>query len=798
MVCLWFKHKLYKQVLLCILFLLSFTTIAVCGERNILVLHSYDPEYIYTRIFNNTLERELREKDYSINLFYEYLDSKRFDPTYYYGQFKEYIKSKYADRNIDIILCFDDDALRFLITERKDLGNLSDIPVVFGSVANKALIYFAALERNMTGVFEDSDVSANVDLMLQILPVKNVYVISDSTTLGQDLYETAKVVFNRLKGISVEYMIGLSWDEMRKKFENAPSDSAILFLSYLRDNHGNIYTIERVSELLREINLPIVTALTPLVNLRAALASYAPTPETQIKAVVDILDSVLAGKDIRYTPITMELPRNILVDYGMMKKFHLSNASLPKNSIILNIPETFLRKYRKILLPGICIVSILSILILLLSINISRRKKTGRLLQRELNFLRQLIETIPDAMCYIDINGNIVLCNKSFEHYLSPDCKQTKGCKLENCISDSSANWNLVLSNNQDFEGTQIPLRDRNDEIHYLKIYKRPIRNGQALLGILIVMTDITELIQMQESLRGQKRRLDLTLMGSNVGYFERNVKTDALHMNSFGYELLGYDEDDIETFSQFEELVHPEDRGGLDLSLKRAFESVNGNYRMKYRVRRKDGEYMWIGATGLVVERDLEGNPLIFAGIFWNITEEKLKEEETAQLIEGLYVSSMLDPLTGILNRNGLQNKLPDLVSQCKKVGKNLSLILFDIDGFKKINDTYGHLVGDSVLKELSELVNSTIRKDDLFVRWGGDEFLVVSMIKLDEALCMADRLRRIIESRSFSGLDLTVSMGISTHLVNEPIEEAIKRADRALYKAKAKGKNSVVVEYD
>jgi len=70
--------------------------------------------------------------------------------------------------------------------------------------------------------------------------------------------------------------------------------------------------------------------------------------------------------------------------------------------------------------------------------------------------------------------------------------------------------------------------------------------------------------------------------------------------------------------------------------------------------------------------------------------------------------------------------------------------------------------------------------------------------MIKLDEALCMADRLRRIIESRSFSGLDLTVSMGISTHLVNEPIEEAIKRADRALYKAKAKGKNSVVVEYD
>jgi len=243
---------------------------------------------------------------------------------------------------------------------------------------------------------------------------------------------------------------------------------------------------------------------------------------------------------------------------------------------------------------------------------------------------------------------------------------------------------------------------------------------------------------------------------------------------------------------------VHPEDRGVLELSLKGAFEGVNGNYSMKYRVRRKNGEYMWIGTTGLVVERDLEGNPLLFAGIFWNITEEKLKEEETAQLIEGLYVSSMLDPLTGILNRNGLKNKLKDLVSKCKKLGKDLSLMLFDIDGFKMINDTYGHMVGDMVLKELSELVNCTIRKDDLFVRWGGDEFLVVSMINLDEALFIANRLRRMIESRSFSGLDVTVSIGISVYLVNEPVEEAIKRADRALYKAKAKGKNSVVVEYD
>jgi len=220
-------------------------------------LHSYDPKYIYTRIFNDTLERELQEKDYSIDLFYEFLDAKRFDPGGYYDKFKEYIKSKYANQNIDVILCFDDDALNFLITHRKDLGNLSDIPVVFGSVANRALVYFAALERNMTGVFEDMDVAANVDLMLQILPVKHVFVVTDKTTSGIELHEMARLIFKRLGNLSVEYLVGLPWNEMKKRLEDAPEESTILLISYLRDEQNNVYTLERVSELLNEIICPL-------------------------------------------------------------------------------------------------------------------------------------------------------------------------------------------------------------------------------------------------------------------------------------------------------------------------------------------------------------------------------------------------------------------------------------------------------------------------------------------------------------------------------------------------------------
>jgi len=791
-----------KMLLLCIIVLLSFAPTALCNERNILVLHSYDPEYIYTRVFNNTLKEELDKSGNSVNLFYEYLDAKRFDPADYYGLFEEYIISKYRNRKIDCILCFDDDALQFLLAEKNDLENLSTLPIIFGSIASKVLIYFAALERNMTGVFEDLDVSANVNLMLQILPVKHVFVVSDKTTLGVDLYEKARLVFKRLKHLSVEYLIGLPWNEMKERFENAPEGSAIFLLSYLRDEQNNVYSIERVSELLRGVSLPVVTLLTPLVNLGGALASCAPTPETQIDAVVRILNSVLAGREVRYIPIVMDLPKNNLVNYTMLKKFGIARSSLPKNHILLNVPETFYRRYKNVLLPAICIVSILSVLVLLLLINFNRRRRAEEALHREVAFSKQLVETIPDAMCYIDGSGRIVLWNKTFENYLSPACGQIKGCKISDCISDISLVEDIELDgsncvvNDEEFQTTPILFRDKFGGIHYLNVHKRPIRNGEKLIGTLIIMTDVTALVQMQESLRGQKKRLELTLMGSNVAYFEHNVKTGELWMNLLGYELLGYGEGEIKSFYQFQELVHPEDLEQFNLSLQRAFESTNGNYRTKYRIGRKNGEYIWIEATALVVERDLEGNPLITAGVFWDITEEKAKEVETAQLIEGLYTSSMLDPLTGILNRKGLRDKLPDVIAQCKKMGKSLSLILFDIDGFKKINDTYGHLVGDSVLRELSEAVRETIRKDDLFVRWGGDEFLIVSMITVDEALCIADRLRQQIGGRIFSGLNVTVSVGISRLLTDEPLEEGIKRADRALYNAKAKGKNSVAVE--
>jgi len=117
-------------------------------------------------------------------------------------------------------------------------------------------------------------------------------------------------------------------------------------------------------------------------------------------------------------------------------------------------------------------------------VNVNRRRRAEKALSREVAFLKQLVGTIPDAMCYIDDNERVVLWNKAFENYLSPTCGQIKGCKISDCVSDISLARNIELNssnyvvNEEEFQAAQTLFRDKAGELHYLNIRKRPVRIG--------------------------------------------------------------------------------------------------------------------------------------------------------------------------------------------------------------------------------------------------------------------------------------------------------------------------------
>jgi diguanylate cyclase (GGDEF)-like protein len=178
----------------------------------------------------------------------------------------------------------------------------------------------------------------------------------------------------------------------------------------------------------------------------------------------------------------------------------------------------------------------------------------------------------------------------------------------------------------------------------------------------------------------------------------------------------------------------------------------------------------------------------------FTDITDIEKEREE-------LYNQATKDNLTEILNRNSFEMFFSKELSHFKRTKENFSIIFFDIDNFKSINDTYGHQEGDNVLKDISKIVSERIRNSDIFARWGGEEFIVIlPNTNLSNTEKVANILRESIQNHNFSvDRELTCSFGVVEVHQNVQstihMEEIIQSVDEALYRAKTNGKNRVEI---
>jgi diguanylate cyclase (GGDEF)-like protein len=166
----------------------------------------------------------------------------------------------------------------------------------------------------------------------------------------------------------------------------------------------------------------------------------------------------------------------------------------------------------------------------------------------------------------------------------------------------------------------------------------------------------------------------------------------------------------------------------------------------------------------------------------------------------EEIYRLTTIDGLTQIYNKRYFMENLERELSRCQRYGRDLSLLIFDIDHFKAINDSYGHLAGDYILKHMAAAVKENIRREDFLARYGGEEFAII-LPETDngKAMVMAEKLRRLLEKKEFTYeenvIPVTVSVGVTTW--DEGMVETvdfIRQTDENLYEAKNKGRNKVV----
>jgi len=210
--------------------------------------------------------------------------------------------------------------------------------------------------------------------------------------------------------------------------------------------------------------------------------------------------------------------------------------------------------------------------------------------------------------------------------------------------------------------------------------------------------------------------------------------------------------------------------------------------HTVQYELKTTKGvTYLEIKASPL---KDSKGELIAGIEIVRDITKHKQAEKE-------LEILATTDKLTGAYNRTKFKEIIEREIEMVKRFNTPLSMIIFDIDHFKEVNDRYGHDVGDYVLQTIADIVRENIRKIDYFVRWGGEEFMILSSeTNLDKAHALAERIRKIIEKHKFKTVrQVTVSFGVTQFKKRDTENNFIKRADDTMYKAKKEGRNRVEV---
>jgi diguanylate cyclase (GGDEF)-like protein len=163
------------------------------------------------------------------------------------------------------------------------------------------------------------------------------------------------------------------------------------------------------------------------------------------------------------------------------------------------------------------------------------------------------------------------------------------------------------------------------------------------------------------------------------------------------------------------------------------------------------------------------------------------------------LFIDSVTDPLTGLLNRRYFNELSEKEAARSRRHGLSFAVLMLDIDHFKRINDTFGHPVGDVAIKALAQVCNKALRPHDILARYGGEEF-ILTLPHTDEegARVVAERIRQAVEEIELATptdpVRFTVSIGISIYKKDRPFEQLVGRADEALYKAKQNGRNRVI----
>jgi diguanylate cyclase (GGDEF)-like protein len=439
--------------------------------------------------------------------------------------------------------------------------------------------------------------------------------------------------------------------------------------------------------------------------------------------------------------------------------------------------------------------------------DITERKRAEEEARRSASYLDAVVNALPQGVSVVDEALQVVLWNRAFVNLLDlPDGFLTPGTRFADVIRfnaergeygdvDPDEKVRQMVELASRFERHRLE-RKRGDG-GVLEIEGRVVHEGGQSVGFVTTYTDITDRVRNAETIRRVR-----DLMSDAVNFsptFIWETGSDGRYTFVQGMKkILGVADEQVLGTERGKQFCTAQcDRECLDpaapcekLASIRAHAVIE---RCTLAARRADGATVWLSSSAQPVFGE-GGRFAGYRGVDVDVTELTLAQRELEQM-------ALHDPMTGLANRRKFRSRFDLEVARQQARQGSLALLLVDVDHFKRVNDQFGHLVGDGCLRLIANVLSSALRVTDLVGRFGGEEFTVMlSDVGLDDALQVAEKLRCAVEQSSFSlpegGLvPLTISIGVAVRSADDArdFDQLLEEADRAVYAAKHAGRNCV-----
>ncbi len=402
-----------------------------------------------------------------------------------------------------------------------------------------------------------------------------------------------------------------------------------------------------------------------------------------------------------------------------------------------------------------------------------------------------ILDQFVDPLLIKDEKGDFLLCNRAVAklYGTTPEAmvgRHDDDFGVPGNIADVFRENVLNIMARGEAEVVFEDSRDADSgELHHYRSFKKPFKDAHGRNRILVHAQDVTDIVK-------SERRLLTVLDITREGVWDWHLPSGHVVLNRQWYRSLDFDEGDIDpNVGEMFRVIHPEDRDRVVARLEALAAGRTTVYSSEHRLVSKSGRVIWVQDRARVAERDADDQPLRLVGSFIDVSEQRRHKHQ-------LEILAHYDSLTGLPNRVLLADRLQQAMAQARRQGVRLAVAYIDLDGFKHINDAYGHATGDRLLSALAARFRGTLREGDTIARLGGDEFVAV-LTNLNDEHSSARFVSRLLDVASApveldgEKLKVSASVGVSFYpQEDEPgADQLLRQADQAMYQAKLAGRN-------